>query len=492
MKYNWRWVLIVLLLGFSTNQMFAQNNPELPSIKTQSKPQHLPNQFIGTFTGKLSILQGGKELNNNNTSMQLSIYPANNASAYNYTIVYTSKFTKDVRAYLLTVTDSAKGLATLDERNGISIPVSIIANKIISNFTLNQKDQITMIVSFSKLMAQMELYYGNENSISKINPINKVSPSDPDIIVDSKRITTYQSATLIRETEPTVSRGNLIQFGYIPSQFTNAHRVAVWLPKDYQPAQNYAVIYMHDGQMLFDSNSTWNHQEWGIDELITKTNRKAIVVGVWNDGINRSGDYFPQKVWDKYLSQNDKDSILKFIGGKNTLFGPIGAQSDNYLKFLTTELKPLIDSTFRPGTDAAHTYIAGASMGGLISAYAICEYPEIFGTAICLSTHWPGTSHFRYPNTPVALQQYISEHLPNPKNHKIFFAHGTGYLDSLYTQHQLNVDKIMSKKGYKANVNWKTIVYLKADHKESEWQKQMVDALNFTMPVPPNKKQKSK
>ena len=50
----------------------------------------------------------------------------------------------------------------------------------------------------------------------------------------------------------------------------------------------------------------------------------------------------------------------------------------------------------------------------------------------------------------------------------------------------------MSKKGYKANVNWKTIVYLKADHKESEWQKQMVDALNFTMPVPPNKKQKSK
>ena len=78
---------------------------------------------------------------------------------------------------------------------------------------------------------------------------------------------------------------------------------------------------------------------------------------------------------------------------------PVPVQSDAYLKFLVTELKPFIDSTFSVATDRSNTFIAGSSMGGLISMYAVCEYPAVFGGAACLSTHWPGI--FTAENNPI-------------------------------------------------------------------------------------------
>ena len=83
-------------------------------------------------------------------------------------------------------------------------------------------------------------------------------------------------------------------------------------------------------------------------------------------------------------------------------------QSDNYLKFLVKELKPFIDSSFSTLKDQQNTFIAGSSMGGLISMYAICEYPLVFGGAACLSTHWPGifTMINNYSSRNVILRKF--------------------------------------------------------------------------------------
>ena len=78
---------------------------------------------------------------------------------------------------------------------------------------------------------------------------------------------------------------------------------------------------------------------------------------------------------------------LQTPGKPIEVFKPV---SDNYLKFLVTELKPFIDKKYSVYKDMNHTFIAGSSMGGLISMYAICEYPRVFGGAACMSTHWPG------------------------------------------------------------------------------------------------------
>lgn len=69
---------------------------------------------------------------------------------------------------------------------------------------------------------------------------------------------------------PVVSGGRIIHYENFNSVFVDPRNIDVWLPDGYGPEHRYAVIYMHDGQMLFDSTHTWNHQEWCVDETLTK------------------------------------------------------------------------------------------------------------------------------------------------------------------------------------------------------------------------------
>ena len=98
--------------------------------------------------------------------------------------------------------------------------------------------------------------------------------------------------------------GNLQRIKKFPSKLITPRTVDVWLPESYSPQKKYAVLYMNDGQMLFDASKTWNQQEWGVDEHIDKlVNNKAIketiVVGIWNIGFERNSNYFPQKVYNQ-------------------------------------------------------------------------------------------------------------------------------------------------------------------------------------------------
>jgi predicted alpha/beta superfamily hydrolase len=278
--------------------------------------------------------------------------------------------------------------------------------------------------------------------------------------------------------------GKLQRFTNFKSQYVDSRNVDVWLPDGYSNKEKYAVLFMHDGQMLFDAETTWNKLAWEVDETAGKLNadgktKKFIVVGIWNNGQKRHFEYFPQKAFRK-LSAEEKEFVsnsLKLKGRINETFNPI---SDNYLKFIVTELKPFIDIHFSTLKDKDNTFIAGSSMGGLISMYAICEYPDVFGAAACLSTHWTGI--FQIDNNPVpqAFYDYLKSNLPNPKNHKIYFDFGDQTLDSLYPTLQKQVDIIMTKKGF-TNKNWITKFFPGKDHSEKSWAERLNIPLEFLL-----------
>ncbi|TNE61033.1 MAG: alpha/beta hydrolase [Bacteroidetes bacterium] len=284
---------------------------------------------------------------------------------------------------------------------------------------------------------------------------------------------------------PTLSGGTLIRHENFPSRFIAARNVDVWLPDGYDTTRRYAVLYMHDGQMLFDSTVTWNKQEWGVDEVATQliangTIRPCIVVAVWNSVNGRFSDYFPQKPFE-YLPERLRDSLLQHIqNAEQTELRPDHVRSDKYLQFLVTELKPFIDQHYATLTDPVNTCIAGSSRGGLISMYAFCEYPEVFGGAACLSTHWPGTYTNENNPIPAAFVRYMREALPPAGDNRIYFDYGTTTLDSLYEPHQLLVDQVMREKGYTSR-NWETRKFEGAPHTENAWNKRLHLPLTFLL-----------
>ncbi|RAR70653.1 alpha/beta hydrolase [Flavobacterium aciduliphilum] len=305
-----------------------------------------------------------------------------------------------------------------------------------------------------------------------------------------KKIITFISLSLLSlsikaQSLPEVVSGKIERITQFQSKYVTARNIDIWLPEGYSPTKKYSVLYMNDGQMLFDANMTWNKQSWDVDDVVTpllKENKiqDLIVVGIWNDSNTRHIDYFPQKPFES-LTQQQQDSIYNSnrTNGQKVFNGKT-INSDNYLKFLVEEIRPIINKSYSVYKDVKHTFIAGSSMGGLISLYAICEYPKIFGGAACLSTHWPGI--FTVENNPIpnAFFSYLKTHLPNPKSNKIYFDYGTDTLDALYKSLQPKVDEIMISKGF-SKTNWITKKFEGDDHSENSWKRRFDVPLRFLM-----------
>ncbi len=277
---------------------------------------------------------------------------------------------------------------------------------------------------------------------------------------------------------PRSKSGKIVRIADFKSRFVPSRTVDVWLPDGYGNGRSYPVLYMHDGQMLYDSAITWNHQAWNVDQVAkplidSKKIRPFIVVGVFNTQ-NRFGEYFPQKALDLMPPDFRKQFVDQCLSSD--------PQGDDYLKFLVQELKPYIDSHFETRRGRGDTFIAGSSMGGLISFYAMCEYPNIFGGAACLSTHWPGgrpdLEVGRDPRIAQAILTYLAAELPDPKNHKIYFDHGDQTLDAGYAPFQEEADRILALKGWNAS-NAMSRVFPGLDHSEKSWNARLDIPLTF-------------
>ena len=109
----------------------------------------------------------------------------------------------------------------------------------------------------------------------------------------------------------------------------------------------------------------------------------------------------------------------------------------------------------------------------LISAYALCEYPEVFGGAGCVSTHWPTGDG--------AVIGYLAQHLPKPGAHKFWFDYGTATLDALYEPFQQRADAVMKVAGYTEGRDWITRKFEGAEHSEKSWRARVDQPLAFLL-----------
>lgn len=262
--------------------------------------------------------------------------------------------------------------------------------------------------------------------------------------------------------------GTVWRYAQFPSKLVERRNVDVWLPDNYSPKKKYAVLYMHDGQNLFNPAESYAGVDWNVDEALQKLIdekkvRDTIVVGIWNTP-KRTIEYAPQKAFDIVNRKKIKQS--KFAKPKEGL-------SDLYLKFIVNELKPFIDKKYSTKPDRANTFIMGSSMGGLMSLYAISQYPQIFGGAGCVSTH--------FPLGKGVMIEYMKTNLPAPKTHKIYFDYGTETLDAEYEPYQKQADKLMKKKKYKSGVNWVTKKFEGEEHSEKSWRKRVDIPLTFLL-----------
>ena len=228
------------------------------------------------------------------------------------------------------------------------------------------------------------------------------------------------------------SGGCLSRHENFPSQHIQARHVDVWCPPGYEGgAARYPVLYMHDGQNLFEPDWSYLGIDWGIDEAIGRLMAEgvtdgAIIVGIWHSPQRRL-DYMPQK---PLMPERARPLLQQFVreqGGR--------PESDAYLRFMVEELKPFVDAAYRTRPDRAHTLVMGSCLGGLISLYALTEYPAIFGRAGCVSTHWPIGG---WP-----LVDYFGSVLPRPGDHRIYFDYGTETADAAYEPYQLHMDALM-------------------------------------------------
>jgi enterochelin esterase-like enzyme len=278
---------------------------------------------------------------------------------------------------------------------------------------------------------------------------------------------------------PTVASGTLERLENFASQFVAPRHVDVWLPEGYRKGVRHNVLYMHDGQMLFDAQTTWNHQAWNVDATVTRLMHQGkipptIVVGIWNTGDRRYSEYFPEKQL-AYMTLDRRTALVeKFMNGQ-----PL---ADRYLRFMVQELKPVIDGRYTTYTDAAHTFVMGSSMGGLISVYAMNEYPQVFGGAAGLSTHWIG-SHQPNAAIPLAAFDYLRDHLASPQEHRLYQDHGTSDLDALYAPYQVFIDQLVRDQGY-TDVNYQSRVFENAGHNEKAWASRLELPLVFLMGTP--------
>lgn len=148
-------------------------------------------------------------------------------------------------------------------------------------------------------------------------------------------------------------------------------RAYIYLPDSYydNPEQRFPVLYMFDGHNVFyDSDATYG-KSWGMKEYMDYTNTPVIIAAI---ECNHGADNDRLKEYSPYTFE---DPDLGRIPGKGKL----------YMEWLVNEFKPLMDKVYRTIPDRDHTMIAGSSMGGLMSFYAVLAYNHIFSRAACLS-----------------------------------------------------------------------------------------------------------
>lgn len=276
-------------------------------------------------------------------------------------------------------------------------------------------------------------------------------------IFPNKKIQTFEEhtrslstiASWLDQRGPSI-KGNIKEYkNFLATPLRGTKDIWVWLPANYQKdsTKKYPVIYMHDGQNVFNPMTASFGNEWSVDEVLSqlidkKKVREAIVVASSSSKENRNGEY----------SFNREGHL--------------------YADFIIQNLKPFIDSNFRTLKKREDTFLMGSSMGALISFTILWKHSKVFSKAAGLS--FPPFAHD--DNLFYWLEK---EELPSEKI-AFYLDHGTSGQDATYLEHVLRFLEVLRIKGLPEEAySYKVFPY--ADHTELDWARRVHEPLSFLL-----------
>ena len=245
----------------------------------------------------------------------------------------------------------------------------------------------------------------------------------------------------------------------------NRRDVLVYLPPGYRrfSRRDYPVLYLHDGQNVFDAATSFAGVEWGVDETAQRMIGKGfieplIIVAVSNMGEDRIHEYAPTRGVYEHTAERKKRSR---------------GLARQYGDFLINELKPFIDRKYRTKRGSEFTGLGGSSLGGLVTLAIGILYPEAFTRLIVMSPSiwWDDFAIFR-------LVDWIGDKPPL----KIWLDTGTN--EPGWEQTRELRDRLV-KKGWKVFDDLQYLEVKDADHSERAWAARVDMALHFLFPPPP-------
>ena len=258
--------------------------------------------------------------------------------------------------------------------------------------------------------------------------------------------------------------GRLEYWKRVPSKFLNTTRnVGIWLPPGYDEnsTNRYAVLYMHDGQNVFDPRTSYAGVDWGVDEAIMRGVESGrippmIVVGIWCTE-QRLREYSPWHL------------------------------GTNYAKFLIEELMPQINQKFRTRTGPENTSVMGSSMGGLISFWLGWKHPEVFGRAGCLSSAltWNGKLLGQSTNELPLIEHELTASKSFPQGVRLYFDYGTQ--ETMGTDFETMHVKLREWLAIQGLKDGKDFVVRKipgAKHNEAAWRARLDEPFTFLFSNP--------
>lgn len=230
-------------------------------------------------------------------------------------------------------------------------------------------------------------------------------------------------------------------------QLSTTRRIWIYLPPNYKNStKKYPVMYLHDGQNLFDDQTSYAG-EWQIDETLNRMTKgkslATIVVGI---------------------DHGDEKRIEELSPFKNEKYG--GGKGDLYLQFIIENLKPYIDKNYRTKSSKKFTTLGGSSLGALISVYGAAKYPDVFGKVLAFSpAFWFNSKE---------LNDYIAAQKINLQNQKYYFIQGKFEDEEMDLETQKVIDQLKDKKVKASQIYF--IEDEKGKHNEFFWRRAFPEA----------------
>jgi predicted alpha/beta superfamily hydrolase len=246
-------------------------------------------------------------------------------------------------------------------------------------------------------------------------------------------------------------------------EFDN-HLVDIWVPSSLHPET--PVLVMHDGRNIFYKQSTTTGATWGVLEAMAEVrSNNPLVIAVWGlSDETRFRELAPQEILDRHPEFWDAipAEYQKFAGQ---------TFSDSYVSLLSDAILPFALERYGIKHSIDRTAVMGSSMGGLVSLYTMAKRPELYGTAICFSTHWPFGGN--------VMVDELTGMLPSGEKHRVWTDTGTIELDELYPPFHERATKALEAKGYRQPKSLISGTFPHTGHNERYWARRVADALNW-------------